>query len=90
MSSGAQASIRSLMMALPRPLPGSGSLALHRPGIGIAQVIPSGNDPDRPYRLLAQALHGTPGAVAVYNTGGANRAVARAIEDHARSAGRST
>lgn len=58
------------------------ALALHRPGIGIADILPSGDDPERAYHLLTQALRRTPDAVAIYNTGGANRAVAAAIRDH--------
>ena len=64
-----------------------GALALHRPGIGIADILTSGDDPDRAYHLLAEALRRLPDAVVVYNTGGANRAVASAIGDHAPGRG---
>ena len=62
-------------------------LAQHRPEIAVAEPLASGDDPDRAYHLLARALQEAPDAVAVYNTGGANRAVAAAIGDHARRAG---
>ena len=63
------------------------ALALHRPGIAIARVMPTGDDPELAYRRLAEALGQAPDTVAVYNTGGANPAVADAIRDHQASPG---
>jgi LacI family transcriptional regulator len=61
------------------------ALAVHRPSVAVAPVMTSGDDPERAYHLLAQALRQTPDAVAVYNTGGANTAVAHAIRDAGRA-----
>jgi LacI family transcriptional regulator len=61
------------------------ALALHSPGVTVAPVMTSGDDPDRAFHRITQALRRTPDAVAVYNTGGANRAVAHAIRDAGRS-----
>jgi LacI family transcriptional regulator len=64
------------------------ALALHSPGVTVAPGMTSGDDQDRAYHLLTQALRRTPDAIAVYNTGGANRGVAHAIRDAWREAGR--
>ena len=55
-------------------------LAAHEPGIALAEILEHHDDSDRAYRL-GQALRRLPDAVALYNTGGANRAVAAAIRD---------
>jgi LacI family transcriptional regulator len=60
------------------------ALALHSPDVVVAPVMTSGDDPDRAYHLLTQALRRHPDAFAVYNTGGANSAVAHAIRDAGR------
>jgi LacI family transcriptional regulator len=60
------------------------ALALHSPRVTVAPGMTSGDDQDRAYHLLTQALRRTPDAVAVYNTGGANRGVAHAIRDAGR------
>lgn len=57
-------------------------LAAHEPGIALAEILEHHDDSDRAYRLVGQALRQRPDAVALYNTGGANRAVAAAIRDH--------
>jgi LacI family transcriptional regulator len=49
-----------------------------------APLMTSGDDPERAYHLLTQALRQTPVAIALYNTGGANTAVAHAIRDAGR------
>ena len=61
------------------------ALAARCPGVAVAPVMTSGDDPDRAYHLLTQALRQTPEAVALYNTGGANAAVAHAIRDTGRA-----
>ena len=61
-------------------------LAAHRPGVSVAPVMTSGDDPERAYHQVTQALRRTPDAVAVYNTGGGNIGVADAIRDARRSA----
>jgi LacI family transcriptional regulator len=61
------------------------ALAVHRPAVAVAPVMTSGDDPERAYHLLTQALRGTPDVVAVYNTGGANAAAAHAIRDAGRA-----
>ena len=63
------------------------ALAVLRPGVTVAPVMTSNDEPERAYHLLAQALRQTPDAVAIYNTGGANVAVAHAIQDAGRIAG---
>ncbi len=60
------------------------ALALHRPGLAVAPVMTSHDDPERAYHLLIQALRQAPDTVALYNTGGANTAVADAIRDAGR------
>jgi len=60
------------------------ALASHSPGVTVAPVMTSNDDPERAYHLLIQALRQTPDAIAVYNTGGGNAAVSHAI----RNAGR--
>jgi LacI family transcriptional regulator len=60
------------------------ALATHCPALAVAPVMTSNDDPERAYHLLTQALRQTPAAVAVYNTGGANTAVAHAIRDAGR------
>ena len=60
------------------------ALAAHSPGVTVAPLMTSGDDPERAYYLLTQALRQTPDAVALYNTGGANTAVAHAIRDAGR------
>jgi LacI family transcriptional regulator len=60
------------------------ALAQRRPAVTVSPVMTSGDDQERAYHLLTQALRRTPDAVAVYNTGGANRAVAQAIRDAGR------
>jgi LacI family transcriptional regulator len=62
------------------------ALALHHPAVAVAEVMTSGDDPERAYHLLTQALRRTPDAVAVYNTGGGNTAVAHSIRDAGRAA----
>ena len=52
------------------------------PGIALAEILEHHDDSDRAYRRVGQALRQRPDAVALYNTGGANRAVAAAIRDH--------
>jgi LacI family transcriptional regulator len=52
--------------------------------VTVAPLMTSGDDPERAYYLLTQALRQTPDAVALYNTGGANTAVAHAIRDAGR------
>ena len=44
------------------------ALAARCPGVAVAPVMTSGDDPDRAYHLLTQALRQTPEAVALYNT----------------------
>jgi LacI family transcriptional regulator len=61
------------------------ALAVHRPDLAVAPVMTSGDDPERAYHLLTQALRRAPDAVALYNTGGANTAVAHAIRDAGRA-----
>ncbi|WP_419759465.1 LacI family DNA-binding transcriptional regulator [Acidisoma sp.] len=61
------------------------ALATRRPGVAVAPVMTSGDEPDRVYHLLTQALRRTPEAVAIYNTGGANAAVAHAVRDAGRA-----
>jgi LacI family transcriptional regulator len=60
------------------------ALAAHSPGVTVAPLMTSGDDPERAYHLLTQALRQTPVAIALYNTGGANTAVAHAIRDAGR------
>jgi LacI family transcriptional regulator len=60
------------------------AMALHSPGVEVAQPMTSGDDQDRAFHRVTQALRQAPDVVAIYNTGGANRAVAHAI----RAAGR--
>jgi LacI family transcriptional regulator len=59
------------------------ALALHQPGIRVADILPTADDAERAYHQLTQALRRMPEVVAVYNTGGANPAVASAIRDSA-------
>ena len=59
------------------------ALALHQPGIHVAEILPTADDLERAYHQLTQALRRMPEVVAVYNTGGANPAVASAIRDSA-------
>ena len=61
------------------------ALALHRPSVAVAPVMTSNDEPERAYHLLVHALRHAPDAVAVYNTGGANTAVAHAIRDAGRA-----
>ena len=56
-------------------------LAAHAAGIELAEILEGHDDADRVYRLVMHALRRFPDAVALYNTGGANRAVAGAICD---------
>jgi LacI family transcriptional regulator len=62
------------------------ALAVHRPGVSVAPVMTSGDDPERAYHLVTQALRRTTDTVAVYNTGGGNLGVAHAIRDTGRVA----
>ncbi len=57
------------------------ALAVHRPTVTVAPVMSSGDDQERAYHLVTQALRDRPDAVAVYNTGGGNTGVAHAIRD---------
>jgi LacI family transcriptional regulator len=59
-------------------------LALHAPQIRIARVLHGYDDPTASYRLVSQELRRQLGIIAIYNTGGANRAVAAAIRDQRR------
>ena len=61
------------------------ALAMHCPAVTAAPVMTSADDPVRTYHLLTQAFRQTPDAVAVYNTGGGNTAVAHAIRDAGRA-----
>jgi LacI family transcriptional regulator len=61
------------------------ALAVHRPAVVVAPVMTSGDDPERAYHLLTQALRRTPDTIALYNTGGANAAAADAIRDAGRA-----
>jgi LacI family transcriptional regulator len=60
------------------------AMALHGPAVAVGQPMTSGDEQERAYHLLTQALRRTPDAVAVYNTGGGNRGVAQAIRDAGR------
>lgn len=60
-------------------------LAEHAPAMRLARVLQGHDDRDLAYRLVAQALRESPGATALYNTGGANRAVAAALRDAGRA-----
>lgn len=59
----------------------SGLAAHAAAGIELAEILEGHDDADRVYRLALHALRRFPDAVALYNTGGANRAVAAAIRD---------
>jgi LacI family transcriptional regulator len=61
------------------------ALAMHRPTVTVAPVMTSGDDPDRAYHLVTRALREAPEAIALYNTGGGNSAVAHAIRDAGRA-----
>jgi LacI family transcriptional regulator len=61
------------------------AIALHRAEVAVAPVMTSGDDPERAYHLIIQALREGSDAIAVYNTGGANAAVAYAIRDAGRA-----
>ncbi|MBV8097319.1 MAG: LacI family DNA-binding transcriptional regulator [Acetobacteraceae bacterium] len=54
-------------------------LAAHAPAIEIAAILETHDEADRAFSLLTHALGRFPDAVALYNMGGANRAVAAAI-----------
>jgi LacI family transcriptional regulator len=62
------------------------ALAAYRPAVSVAPVLTSGDDPERAYHLLTEALRRTPDAIALYNTGGANIAAGHAIRDAGRAA----
>jgi LacI family transcriptional regulator len=57
------------------------SLQAYAPEFRIAEVLQGHDDRDRAYHLVAQSLRRDPDIVAIYNTGGVNRAVAAAIRD---------
>ena len=62
-------------------------LAVHAPGVRVADVVQADDDRDRAYTLVGRALRRVPELCAIYNTAGANRAVAAALRD-AGAAGR--
>lgn len=61
------------------------ALALHNPDIAVTSGLITGDDQDRAYHLVAEALRGGPDIAAVYNTGGGNRGAALAIRDAGRT-----
>ncbi len=62
-------------------------LAAHAPAVPVADVLRANDDRDRAYTLVARLLRRVPDLSTIYNTGGANRAVAAALRD-AGAAGR--
>lgn len=60
------------------------SLALHHPDVGVVSGLITGDDQDRAYHVVAEALRRWRDVVAVYNTGGGNRGAALAIRDAGR------
>jgi LacI family transcriptional regulator len=62
------------------------ALRMHDAGIRVTDILPTADDLDRTYHHLTRALRRTPETVAVYNTGGANSAVASAIRDSGKAA----
>jgi len=61
------------------------ALALHNPDIAVISGLITGDDQDRAYHLVAEALRGGSDVTAVYNTGGGNRGAALAIRDAGRA-----
>ena len=61
-------------------------LAQHAPSIAVAPVLTTGDDPERSYHHVMQALRERPDLVAVYNTGGGSAGVGNALRDWQRSA----
>lgn len=64
-------------------------LAEYAPAMRMLRVLHGHDDRDACHRLVSGALRGAPCLAAIYNTGGANRAVAAAIRESGR-AGRSS
>lgn len=62
-------------------------LSAHAPDMPVAEVLQANENRDRAYALVGQALRRIPNLCAIYNTGGANRAVAAALRE-AGAAGR--
>lgn len=62
-------------------------LAIHAPAVPVADVLQADDNRDRAYMLVGRVLRRVPELCAIYNTGGANRAVAAALRD-AGAAGR--
>lgn len=60
-------------------------LHLHAPGMRVADVLHGEDDRDACYRLVSRALRHGAGVTAIYNTAGANRAVAAALRDTGRA-----
>ncbi|MCB8877710.1 LacI family DNA-binding transcriptional regulator [Acidisoma silvae] len=61
-------------------------LARHAPAIAVAPVLTTGDDPERSYHHVMQALRERPDLVAVYNTGGGSAGVGNALRDWQRPA----
>ncbi len=57
----------------------------HAPAMRMLPVLHGRDDRDACYRLVSRALRATPGLAAIYNTGGANRAVAAALRESGRA-----
>lgn len=62
-------------------------LAAHAPAVPVVDVLRANDDRERAYTLVGRVLRRVPELCAIYNTGGANRAVAAALRD-AGAAGR--
>jgi LacI family transcriptional regulator len=60
-------------------------LADYAPAMRTPRVLQGHDDRDACYRLVGKALQAEPGLAAIYNTGGANRAVAAAIRESGRA-----
>ena len=60
-------------------------LAEYAPEMRVLQVLHGHDDRDACYRLVRKALLAEPGITALYNTGGANRAVAAALRETGRA-----
>ncbi|MCB8882095.1 LacI family DNA-binding transcriptional regulator [Acidisoma cellulosilytica] len=61
-------------------------LAAHAPGIAVAPVMTTHDDPERAYHHVTQALRQRPDLVAIYNTGGGSAGVGNALRDGGRGA----
>jgi LacI family transcriptional regulator len=59
----------------------SRGLARHAPGIALAPVMTTADDPERAYHHVMQALRERPDLVAIYNTGGGSAGVGQALRD---------